>query len=101
MDFGSRTENDTLVFILEGRLTFTDSQKFDDILNVMEKEDAKKCVFDFRDLEFIDSSGLSMLLLARDMAGNRNLELVFRSPRGEVRDRLDFARFNTIVTMED
>ncbi len=101
MDYNNREEGEILVIQLSGRLTFTDSQAFDNVLNAMENSNLGKCVFDFRDLEFIDSSGLSMLLLARDVAGTRNMDLIFRAARGEVKDRLDFARFNTIVAIEE
>ena len=53
-------------------------------------------MLDLANLNWIDSAGLGMLLLARDAAHKNDLKLVLRSPRGDVKSMLELGRFDTI-----
>lgn len=101
MQYSTEQNGDEFTVRLKGRLTFSDGDTFDQILSILENDAITSCVVDFGELEFIDSSGLSMLLLAREITQSRNIKLAFRHARGEVKDRLDFTRFGSIVEIEE
>jgi anti-sigma B factor antagonist len=62
-------------------------------------ENGPNVVVDFTDVTFIDSSGLSALILAsRDIAG-RGGQLVLAGPRGAVREVLSTTRLDQVLTV--
>jgi anti-sigma B factor antagonist len=62
-------------------------------------ENGPNVVVDFTDVTFIDSSGLSALILAsRDIAG-RGGTLVLAGPRGAVREVLSTTRLDQVLTV--
>ena len=81
---------------IRGRFTFADYQQFRELVTRLLSSSASRYVIDLRDLEFIDSAGLGMLLLARDEAQRKNRALSLRRPSGQVRRVIDVARFDTL-----
>jgi anti-anti-sigma factor len=57
-------------------------------------------VIDLKDLDWIDSAGLGMLLLARETAAKNNLQLVLRAPQGDVKSLLKLGRFETLFDVQ-
>lgn len=72
---GSSGEPD--VIKVSGAFDFNMRQEFRDAYEQV-GSDARSCVVDFRDTDYIDSSALGMLLLFRDHlgGGSSNIELV-------------------------
>jgi anti-anti-sigma factor len=58
-------------------------------------------VFDLTGLEFVDSSGLGMLIIARDTAQKKQLEFTLRGARDNVRRLMEIAKFNRMFVMQD
>ena len=101
MDYGI-TENDKIKEIaLSGRLTFADNKVFREVVSNVEGTSGGACVFDLGDLEYIDSAGLGMLILARDAAAGKKLELKLRGAQGQVQQMLRISKFETFMTIED
>lgn len=92
--------NETLLVTMTGKLTFSDNAAFKAILDDMSKGGVKDCVFDLSGLEFVDSTGLGMLVLAHDTAGENGFTVRLRNPRGHVRALLDRAEFSSIMAIE-
>lgn len=93
--------NDT-EFDMRGRLTYTDHAALRDIIGrVSGGGTSKRVIFDFADVEFIDSSGLGMLLLALDAAKVNEIELVLRGAQGQVQRLFAAQKFNTMFICED
>jgi anti-anti-sigma factor len=86
---------------LRGRLTFADSELFKGAVAELESAGIRTCVVDLEGLEFVDSFGLGLLILLYDIAEQRRFQLVLRHPRGMVKERLEYARFNTILRIEE
>lgn len=89
------------VIRVAGRFTFTDYTTFRAIVGETLAGGPKKLAFDLRELEFLDSAALGMLLLARDEAGKINAPVAIRGAAGQVERVLDVARFKTLFAFED
>ena len=100
MDYQTKTEGGINEIILSGRFTFSDHGTFRTMIGEMTSSAAQKHVIDLSAIEFIDSAGLGMLLLARDEGKRKNLDVVLRGPQGQVRRMLEVARFDTMFTIE-
>ncbi len=66
----------------------------------MKQTKCKTAILDLSGLNWINSAGLGMLILARETAEKSDLKLVLRSPRGHVKSLLELGRFDKIFTIE-
>lgn len=98
MDFTVREASFTTTEVtLTGRLTFADNDSFLEMMKVFEGHVREhRFVLDLSGLEFIDSSGLGMFLVARDTAVKNDYELVLRGAHKQVKKVMDMARFGTV-----
>ena len=85
---------------MSGEFTFTDHAQFKSLMtHLFETKDAP-VVIDLSKLEFIDSAGLGMLLLARDEAMKTNRALILRGPSGQVKRMFGVTKFDTLFDVE-
>jgi anti-anti-sigma factor len=85
---------------IAGRLAFSDNAAFRGLFDLMASSGAKTLVLDLSDLDSIDSSGLGMFIIARDTAIKSNWDFRIRKPRGQVRQMLALARFESLMAVE-
>ncbi len=85
---------------LKDKLTSTDLPSFRGMLSDIKRSSCKVVVLDLSDLDWIDSAGLGMLIVAKEHAEKENLELVLRSPRGHVKSLLELGRFEKIFNIQ-
>ncbi len=101
MDYGIEDKEQETLVRLRGRLTFNDHAKLRALIREMLQNKAKRQVLDLSTLEFVDSAGIGMLLIAREEMANAEKQLVLRSATGQVKRVLTVAQLNKIVTIED
>ena len=70
LNITNKTENGTAVCCLEGRLDTTTAPDLDKELKAL-PEDVKDLTLDFKDLEYISSAGLRVLLATQKMMTER------------------------------
>ncbi len=92
-------ENDAIV-AMGGEFTFSDHTVFLDISKRLFGTASQAVVIDLSTLDFIDSAGLGMLLIARDEAINSKRDLVLRGPQGQVKRMFAVTKFDTLFTVE-
>lgn len=85
---------------IKGRLTYTDYNNFSHITHAVGEEENQQCTLDLSELDFIDSAGLGMLLLARDQASKQQAQITLKSPQGQVLKMLELGKFDTIFLIE-
>ncbi|KAA0677512.1 STAS domain-containing protein [Roseomonas genomospecies 6] len=100
MNFQVRRSPETIEVLLSGRLEFTDHDSLPDIVDLL-NGDARRFILDMEALDFIDSAGLGMLLILQEEAEQRNIKMIVRKLRGDVRRSFDLARIGEIVTIEE
>lgn len=99
MDYQIDIQNDIFEVRLCDKITFSDLEGFREMVKSMIESESEKNVFDLSDVEFIDSAGLGMLLLARDEILKRDKiskassHLILKSPHGQVKRMFSVARF--------
>lgn len=90
-------DNGVRVFF-SGRMTFDDNDCFHQLLGDERLGREGECVvFDFSELEFIDSSGISMLLIASEELSNKNCGIRFDNERAQVSKVFDLTKIRGYI----
>ena len=84
-----------------GEFTFNDHSQFKQMIIELFEAKGSTITIDLSKLEFIDSAGLGMLLLARDEARKNDLQLILKRPGGQVKRMFCVTKFNTLFTVEE
>jgi|AGTN01.1.fsa_nt_gi Anti-anti-sigma regulatory factor (antagonist of anti-sigma factor) len=93
--------SDTVLRIaLNGRLTFAENGAFRQVVEAIGQAGKAEVVFDLGGLDFIDSAGMGMLLVARDAAGAQAGGIRLRRAGGQVGRMLHLAKFADFFTLE-
>jgi len=92
-------KDDYASVFLSGEFTFTDHVAFREVADRLFETKDRSLVIDLSKLEFIDSAGLGMLLIAREEAGKANRNLSLRGPQGQVERMFSVTKFNTLFTI--
>ena len=85
---------------IKGRLTYTDYNSFNYITHAVGENSNQQYTIDLSELDFIDSAGMGMLLLARDKASKHKAQITIKSPQGQVKKMLELGKFDTIFLIE-
>ncbi|MDG4720244.1 MULTISPECIES: STAS domain-containing protein [Thalassospira] len=101
MNYNTESANGTTTVQLNGRFTFGDHSSFRKLIEEIRSHESSSCVLDLSGVEFIDSAGLGMLLLARDEGEKTNMAVIIRGAQGQVKRMLEVARFDTLFTLEN
>ncbi|CAK0757849.1 HptB-dependent secretion and biofilm anti anti-sigma factor [Azospirillaceae bacterium] len=99
MDYIIDESNDSITVRLLGRFTYSDHSKFRNVIDKVKNSSFKNCIFDLSRLEFIDSTGLGMMVLANDVCERNGFTLRLINAQGRVRTVLERVEFSTIMTI--
>jgi anti-anti-sigma factor len=99
MEYSITTHDNRWIVALNGSFTFTDNQKFRDIISEVKKERLNSVELDMSNVEFIDSAALGMLLLLKDETAAHNTSVILKSPSGQVKKMLELSKFETLFTI--
>lgn len=83
-----------------GELTFSDHVAFRELADRVATSKQKTIVFELSSLDFIDSAGLGMLLIAREEAHKAGRILVLRGAKGQVGRMFGLTKFETLFGVE-
>jgi anti-anti-sigma factor len=81
---------------LTGRLTFADYGSFKELTELFVEHELKNCLLNLSNLEFIDSAGLGMLLIARDKMRMKDGDVTLKGAQGQVKKMLDLGHFDSL-----
>jgi stage II sporulation protein AA (anti-sigma F factor antagonist) len=91
------TQNNAKKIALNGHFTAIDHDQFRSVLEDLKSaEGCLSCAVDLEHLEFIDSGGLGMLLLLRDLCMKQKMALSLVNAKGDVMRILDIAKFDQL-----
>lgn len=98
MTIDQKKDGSQLVLTVSGRL---DTMTAPDLENVIKEnlEGVEKLVLDFKDLEYISSAGLRVVLGARKSMGEGD-KFVVRNLCSDVKEIFDITGFSDIITIE-
>lgn len=83
---------------LSGRFDFSGHKDFRSAYR--DEEPGRTFYVDMRDVNYIDSSALGMLLLLKKHADNGNGKVIIQTPQEDVRKVLDIANFDKIFQID-
>ena len=98
MECSQARNGDALTVHLSGKFTFGDSDEFRSIIKEL-SDGLKSVVFDLSGVDFIDSAGLGMLLIARDEADKNNVHLTLANAQGHIEKMFKVSKFETLFTI--
>ncbi len=101
MDFSIRNTPASTEILLSGRMTFADHETFRTIIGHFDRPAGQRIVFDLSKLDFVDSSGLGMFIIARDTARAKKLDFALRGARDEVRRLITVTKFHMTFNIDD
>jgi len=101
MEYQIDIKNDIFEAKLSDNITFSDLDGFRKMIKRMVESHSGSNIVDLSDVEFIDSAGLGMLLLARDEISKTSSNLTLKSPQGQVRRMFAVARFEEMFNIEN
>ena len=99
MDHTIQSKDEAVEVFLKGSLTYLDHDRFRHIIEVF-SENFDDYIVNVNDLDFIDSAGLGMLLIARDKVFERNKNVVLKGAVGQVRKMIELSQFDTLFLVE-
>ncbi len=85
---------------LRDQLTFADRAAVDAVIPQLLAGNIRELDVSLERLDYMDSAGLGMLLTLRDRAGKANVQVRLIKPRGDVKELLSLACFDTLFTIE-
>ena len=101
MDFCVRRYPEVTDVALSGGITYTDLNTFrmmmDEIGRSTGEPGETTIVFDLSKVDFIDSAGLGMFLIALDETEKMGKALMLKSPHGNVLQSLNLAKFDRVI----
>lgn len=100
MDYTVRDSGGVRELELRGQITFEADAGFRDILAEWEKGGVAECVLNLSAVEYMDSAGLGLLVLANNAAKRTGVVLRLKHPRGQVRELIEISEFHTIIPCE-
>jgi anti-sigma B factor antagonist len=93
-----KVEPDIAVFEMAGRITMgSDSQKIEWGLAELLKENQKKVIFDLTEVNYLDSSGIGILMMCHAKLKKAGGALRIAGARGMVEETLEMTSVNKIV----
>ena len=101
MDYRIDLDGSELRISLSGRLTFNDHGKVRAMIQEMVNSSATRQILVIGGLEFVDSSGLGMILVAREEVIQRKKTLSLRGAQGQVKRVLTVAQLGKVIDIED
>jgi anti-anti-sigma factor len=75
---------DAMVVVLDGELDLSARAVFDDLMEEVIDSDAERVYIDLRGLEFIDSTGIELLLMAMKTAEEQGFAIAYLPGDGHV-----------------
>lgn len=99
MEYSFNEGNGTARAVLRGSVTYRDAIRYKDIINGFNSASSKAWEFDLGAVEFLDSTGMSLFVLAHDAAKAKGATISLRGARDGVLEGLKRARFDQLMTI--
>lgn len=93
-------QGEECVLNVKGTFTFSDNNKFREILMLLKQDKTSSLVLDIHNLQFIDSAALGMLLLLQDEASKKHAKITLRGATGQIKKMLELSNFDELFTIK-
>jgi len=100
MDYIENISGDSARVALKGKFTFNDHDKFRGVIDMVKENGLRMLALDFDGVEFIDSAGLGMLLVAREEGKKHGTDVVLCNAKGQAEKMFRVSKFETLFNMQ-
>lgn len=100
MNYLVSDQGDHTLCAIEGELTFNHQDSFRTMLDEMVARTASDVVLDLSKIEFIDSSGMGMLLLAQERADETGKAMKVCGIHGQVQKMVELASLHEVLDIQ-
>jgi anti-anti-sigma factor len=101
MDIQVESAGDVRIVYVKGKVTFEYCPAFQSRLDSILEEGIRRVVIDFREVPFIDSSGIGEVLRLFKKMKDSNGEVVLANPNQKLRDLFSMYRFNQFMKITE
>ncbi|PYU95913.1 MAG: hypothetical protein DMG08_03640 [Acidobacteria bacterium] len=101
MDIQIESAGDRRIVRIKDKITFEHCPALQSRLDPILTEDVREVVIDFKDVPFIDSSGIGEILRLFKLLRDRNGELVLLNPNRKLRELFTMYRFEKFMKIRD
>ncbi len=99
MELHQKNQEDVVIFALKGRLDGSATEAFAQRVEDCLEQGATKLVFDCGELEYINSSGLRVLIMAYQRLHSKNGSVSICSLKDYIKEIFDISGYNQIFAM--
>ncbi len=99
MNYVTHQAPETLTIFLIGKVSYSDHLQFREISRACEGSSAPGVVFDMTEVDFIDSTGLGMLIVAGEEAKKQQKEFIIKNPNSQVKKLFYTTKTNQFFTI--
>ena len=99
MDYSFSPRTNLLMCLMTGEFTFNDHPTFRSMIDEAVKTGTKMIQLDLTSVEYIDSAGLGMFLVAHERASEEGWKFAISNPREKVKKMFQLAKLETIVNI--
>ena len=101
MTLATQTAPRNTEFFFSGKLTHTNDNTLGYVQKALNRiSSGDNCIINLSAVEYMDSSSLGGLIVLKEKARARNINVILRSPQDRVRKLLDLCRFHQLFTIE-
>lgn len=97
MNIVSHKEGNCLQVSLTGKLTFSENSAFQAITTMQEDSNVRQINISLDNLEYIDSSGIGMLLVLKEKCDELGAAMTLSHPKGQVAKILRIACIEKVI----
>jgi anti-anti-sigma factor len=101
MDLQTRTENNSIVITISGRLDAVTAPEYEKSIRELIGGGNNFFVVDFEPLDYISSAGLRALLLMAKLLKEKGGKVCFANVKGNVRSVFDMSGFSALFKIEN
>jgi len=99
MDIQAETTGDRCVILIRGKITFEHCPELQSRMEAALGEGTREVLVDFRDVPFIDSSGIGEILRLYKIMRDRSGEVVLVNPNQKLRTLFAMYRFDKFMSI--
>ncbi len=96
MEVAEEKKGNINIFKISGRLDSKTSRNFEEVIVKASKRGINKMIFDFKELEYISSAGLNVILKTTRRLKQENGNLVVCSLQDYIKEIFEIAGFDTL-----
>jgi len=87
--------------VVSGKFTFSDHMSFKKIFEIFNSDEVKNLEIDVKNVTFVDSAALGILLLLRDNCNRNDVALTILKPKDQVQKMFKISRFYDLFKIID